>query len=114
MVRQVKRYKYCALVMLDPRGHGRTTDSLPETGGRVVVRARHHETHDTKIFSALVTNQPGEPIRAEDHSVRLTMTVLGDDAGDYLDAGDSFTLWRGHQIGHGVISRRLFLWTNSA
>ena len=41
------------------------------------------------------------------------MTVLGDDACDYLEAGDIFALWRGHDIGHGVISRRLSLWTDS-
>jgi len=33
--------------------------------------------------------------------------VVGNDVPDYLDAGDSFALWRGHNIGHGVISRRL-------
>lgn len=113
MVGTVKRYKYSALVKLDTPGQAGLRPSLPEAGGRVVVRARHHDSQRTKIFSALVTTTMGEPLRAADHSIQLTMTVLGDDAADYLDAGDSFALWRGHDIGHGVISRRLSLWAES-
>jgi hypothetical protein len=114
-VSKVKHYKYRALVRLDP-GAGRPyrgRDGLPETGGRVVVRAQHHATHQSKMFSALITTLPDEPLRPSDHSIQLTMTVLGDDARDYLETGDSFDLWRGHDIGHGVISRRLFMWADS-
>jgi hypothetical protein len=114
MVGMVKSYKYRALVKLDPPVPGRPADPpLPETGGRFVVRAHHHETHHSKIFSALVTTSSDEPLRAADHSIQLTMTVLGDDACDYLEAGDTFALWRGHDVGQGVISRRLFLWADS-
>lgn len=110
----MKNYKYRALVKLEPAAGGKSADlPLPETGGRVVVRAHHHETHRTKVFSALVTTTNGEPLRATDHSIQLTITVLGDDASDYLEAGDAFALWRGHDIGQGVISRRLFFWADS-
>jgi hypothetical protein len=110
----MKRYKYCALVKLEPAEPGqRGGPPLPEAGGRVVVRAHHHETHRSKMFSALVTTTHGEQLQAADHSIQLTMTVLGDDACDYLEAGDTFALWRGHDIGQGVISRRLFLWADS-
>lgn len=110
----VKSYKYRALVKVDPPGPGRSTSpALPETGGRFVVRAHHHDTHRSKIFSALITAPADEPLHAADHSIQLTMTVLGDDACDYLEAGDTFALWRGHDVGHGVISRRLFLWADS-
>lgn len=110
----MKRYKYRALVKLEPTEHGKSGGRpLPDTGGRVVVRAHHHETHRSKIFSALVTTAYGEQLQAADHSIQLTMTVLGDDACDYLEAGDTFALWRGHDIGQGVISRRLFFWVDS-
>jgi hypothetical protein len=110
----MKQFRYRALVKLELPGRSAGAGSaLPETGGRVVVRARHHDTHRSKIFSALVTTVPGEPVRPEgDHSVQLTLTVLGDDACDYLEAGDSFALWRGHDIGQGVIARRLVLWAD--
>ena len=102
----MKQYKYSALVKLDPPSGPGAEPPLPGSGGRVVVRARHHDTHSSKIFSALVTSPPDRPAKP-DHSIQLTLTVLGDDVFDYLEAGDTFTLWRGHDIGRGVISRRL-------
>lgn len=102
----MKQYKYSALVKLNPPGDTSPGPALPESGGRVVVRAQHHDTHRSKIFSALVGATPDRPTRA-DHSIQLTLTVLGNDACDYLEAGDAFTLWRGHEIARGVISRRL-------
>lgn len=111
MVREVKSFKYRALVRIDPPGAGHCEETLPGSGCRLTVRARHHETRRSKFFSALVDTADGEPLRSAGHSIQLTMSVLGDDAGDYLDAGDDFFLWRGHDIGHGVISRRLVIWT---
>lgn len=111
----MKQYKYRALVKLDPPAGrvNRGSEPLPEAGGRVVVRARHHQTHTDKVFAALVSTGHSEPLRPAAHSIQLTITVTGDDVRDYLDAGDTFTLWRGREIGHGVISRRLFLWADA-
>ena len=108
----MKRFKYRALVKLDSAGGGTGQPSLPTEGGRVVVRAHHHDTHQDKIFGALVDALHGEPLRPAGHSIQLTMTVTGDDAGDYLGPGDTFVLWRGRDIGQGVISRRLFFLTD--
>jgi hypothetical protein len=44
-----------------------------------------------------------------DSHVVLVVTVIGDDAGDYFGAGEDFALWRGHDIGRGVVTRRLFV-----
>jgi len=35
--------------------------------------------------------------------------VLGDDAGDYLAPGERFELWRGHDLGSGVVTSRIFI-----
>lgn len=43
----------------------------------------------------------------------MTLTVVGDDVPDYLEAGDAVALWRGHDIGHGIITRRLSLWVEA-
>jgi hypothetical protein len=105
-----RQYKYRALVRLDPE----TSDSeFPLKGGRVVVRAEHHDTHQNKMFSALVTGVHDEPLHARGHSLELTVTVVGEDAIEYLEAGDTFALWRGHDIGQGLISRRLPLWVEA-
>lgn len=101
----MKQCKYSALVKLnEPSGTG--TDPPLGPGARVAVRARHHETGTSKLFSALIVVIQENSVRA-DHSIPLTLTVVGNDVPDYLDAGDSFALWRGHDIGRGVISRRL-------
>ena len=110
----MKLYKYLALVKLGAPVSGTSVSPpLCETDCRVAVRAHHHETHRSKIFSALVSTTHGEPLRASDHSIELTMTVLGDDACDYFEAGDIFAIWRGQDIGRGVICRRLLLWADS-
>jgi hypothetical protein len=107
-----RQYKYRALVRLDPDAAGDGGLLLPEPEGRVVVRARHHDTHTSKMFSALVSGV-GEQVVTGDHSVELTVTVRGEDVDEYLEAGDRFALWRGHDIGQGVISRRLHTWLSS-
>ena len=103
----MKRFKYRALVKLDSES---VTGSarLPAAGGRVVVRAHHHDTQRDKMFGALVDAVHGDPLRPADHSIQITVTVSGEDVDEYLEPGDSFVLWRGHDIGQGVISRRLF------
>jgi len=105
----MKQYKYSALIKLVSASETSGEPPLPATGGRVVVRARHHEKKGSKMFSALISTPPDQPLKP-DHSMQVTLTVVGDDVLDYLDAGDSFTLWRGREIGQGVISRRLSWW----
>ena len=64
VVLKVKRYKFQALFTLDPPGNGGPAAMLPGQMRRMVVRGRgqHHETHGSKIFSALVTsNGEGSP-----------------------------------------------------
>jgi hypothetical protein len=107
-----RQYKYRALVRLDPDAATDGAPLLPEPEGRVVVRAQHHDTHVSKMFSALVSGA-GEQVVTRDHSVELTVTVRGEDVDEYLEAGDKFALWRGHDIGQGVISRRLHTWISS-
>ena len=101
----MEQYKYSTLVKLNEHGSDGPDPPL-QAGARVAARARHHETGASKLFSALIVVILDDSPRP-DHSVPLTLAVVGDDVPEYLDAGDSFTLWRGHDIGQGVISRRL-------
>lgn len=103
----MKRYKYQALVTLLPQPDSGPDAPLPGPACRMVVRACHHPTHLSKIFSALVTSDdstmPGDP-----HLI-VTLVVLGDDACDYLSPGEHFALWRGRDVGRGVVTRRIFV-----
>jgi hypothetical protein len=102
----MKRYKYQALVtLLPPRGQDAEAP-LPGPACRMVVRARNHETQQSKIFSALVTTDTAMP---DNSHLIVTIVVLGDDARDYLRPGGGFALWRGHDVGLGVVTRRKFV-----
>jgi hypothetical protein len=72
----------------------------------MVVRARHPETHRSKLFSALVTSdddpQPGK-------SSMVTVVVLGGDADDYLAPGEHFALLRGRDVARGTVTSRVFV-----
>ena len=101
------RYKYQALVTLPPQDVADLEALARGSACRMVIRGRHPETGASRFFSALLTASadrvPG------DSYIVLVITVVGDDAGDYLGAGDDFALWRGHDIGHGVVTRRMFV-----
>jgi hypothetical protein len=101
-----KRYKYRALVTLVPQQAEDPEAALPSPVCRVVVRARHPETHRSKLFSALVTSdsrlQPGKP-------GTVTVVVLGDDADDYLAPGEHFALLRGGDVARGTVASRIFV-----
>jgi hypothetical protein len=104
----MKHYKYRALVTLLPRGDGDPGTSLPSPACRMVVGASHPETHQSKIFSALVSASDDPPPPGNSR-IAVTMTVLGDDANEYLCPCADFTLWGGHSIGRGVITSRIFI-----
>ena len=104
---RMKRYKYQALVNLVS-----AADELgapwPGPAFRVVVRAEDPETHASKLFSALLTNSDDSPFNDRAHSM-VTLVVLGDDCDDCLAHGEQFTLWRDGEIGHGVVTRKVFI-----
>lgn len=104
----MKRYKYQALVTLLAPHDGGPEAPLPGPACRMVVRARHRETGATKIFNALVTTSDNSPLPGNSHLI-VRLIVLGDDAGDDLTPGEGFTLWRGHDIARGIVTRRIFV-----
>ena len=111
----MKRFKYQTLVTLTPSHDGGPRAELPGPTCRMVVRARHRETRATKMFSALVSSgdallSTGDGNRVTgDGTLTLTVIVLGDDAGDYLAPGERFVLWRGSDLGSGVVTGRIFV-----
>jgi hypothetical protein len=106
----MKRYKYQANVTLAPRPSGKTA-ALPGPSCRMVVRASHRETHANQLFSALVSSGDlfSPAVASTASQVVVTLVVLGDTAGDYLAPGEEFDLWRGQNVGHGMITRRIFV-----
>jgi hypothetical protein len=41
--------------------------------------------------------------------VLVTVRLAGDDVADYFRIGGRFRVWLGSDVGHGVVTRRLFV-----
>jgi hypothetical protein len=106
----MKRFKYQALVTLYPPQPGGLETSLPAQTRCLVVRAEDQQTHQSKLFSSVVTADDGRPLRPGDACRVVTMQVNGDDAGEYVHPGEEFSLWFGTDVGRGVVSRQMFNW----
>ena len=104
----LKPYKFQAVVTLLPPPGAAEPAVLPGPVCRLVVRATQPGSDASRLFSALVS--PGQDtVAADNRHVVLTVTVLGDGAAECLAAGSDFTLWRGGDIGRGVVTRRVFV-----
>ena len=80
----MKSYKYQALVTLYPPEDDDLDAEPPLHVRRLTVQARNRETHQSGIFSALVSAVDGSPLRPGRAGIIATMVVLGDDVRDYL------------------------------
>jgi hypothetical protein len=103
----MKRYKFQARVSLAPQAASTLEALSPGSACRMVICGLYPETGASRFFNALVTASTDRV--AGDSNIIVVVTVSGDDAGDYLDVGEDFAIWRGHDIGHGVVTRRVFV-----
>ena len=106
----MKRYKYQALITLYAAQQGGLQNSLPAPARCLVVRAHDQSSHRSKLFSSVLTAEDGRPLQPGDCGRIVIMQVNGDDATQYVHAGDRFELWLGHDVGHGIVSRRMVNW----
>jgi hypothetical protein len=105
----MQRFKYQALVTPFAGDDGDARSKLSSGSHRMVLRAENSETHRTQVFSALVDGDEGDPFRAGSPQIMVTLRVIGDDVSDYLEVGSHFSLWSGHDLGRGVVTRRLHI-----
>ena len=105
----MQRYKFQALVTPNADDDGDARAKLSSGSHRMVLRAQNSETHRSQVFSALVDGGEGEYLRAGSPQIMVTLRVIGDDVSDYFDIGSHFSLWSGHDVGQGVVTRRLHL-----
>jgi hypothetical protein len=103
----MKSYKFQALVMLD--GGGDPCAELGSAPHRMVVRGRNEESGRSQIFPALVSCDDEEPFRPGSPRLLATLRLAGDDVTDYVYIGGHIDLWLGKTVGHGVVTRRLFV-----
>lgn len=104
----MKRYKFQALVTLLPEGDGPSA-RLGAAPCRMVLRGHNDESGRSQMFNALVSCDDEAPFRPASQTRLVTLRLAGDDVGDYFDIGGHFDLWLGHDVGHGVVTGRLFV-----
>jgi hypothetical protein len=104
----MKRYKFQALI----KPHADDSEArakLSAGSHRMVLRASNSETSRTQVFSALVDASEEAPFRPGSEHIVVTLRVVGDDVGEYLEIGSHFSLWSGTDLGQGVVTRRLYI-----
>jgi hypothetical protein len=108
----VRLYKFRALITLDSAGTDRGARQYPSGTHSVMVRCgRRDEPAIQKIFPAAIYRADGEPLAPGDSGVVVTIEIADDEACAFLGPGQHVTLWNGSDIGHGVITRRVFFTT---
>lgn len=105
----MKRYKFQALVTMSEDVDGGPRVMLGSAPQRIVLLGRNAETGHSQIFCALVSCEDEAPFRPHGRQILVTLRLAGDDVTDYLESGVHFGLWLGGDVGHGVITRRLFV-----
>jgi len=103
----MKRYKFQALIK--PHADDEARAKLSAGSHRMVLRASNSETSRTQVFSALVDAEDEAPFRTGSEHIMVTLRVVGDDVGEYLEIGSHFSLWSGTDLGQGVVTRRLYI-----
>jgi hypothetical protein len=61
----------------------------------------------SRYFPAEICWDDEKPLHPGDHAV-VTITVTDDQAAEFFGAGQRFALWNGDDIGHGVVSRKVY------
>lgn len=105
----VKPFKFRALLTLEDASHGGIEADLPINAGRLIIRGHSRNTVLSKAFTAVLRSDDYEPLHAGDRFRVVTLTVDDALAADFLMPGGRFELWQGHDLGHGTITRRVFI-----
>jgi len=83
--------------------------SYPSGTPTLIVRsARLGQPAVQRYFPAAIYRADDRPLNPGDKGVMVTIEIPDDEAYDFMGAGQPITLWHGSDIGHGVISRRMF------
>jgi hypothetical protein len=61
-----------------------------------------------RYFRAAIYKTDDRALNLGDKGVVVTIEIPDDEACDFLGPGQPIALWHGSDIGHGIISRRVF------
>ncbi|GAB3879531.1 hypothetical protein [Microbispora bryophytorum] len=98
-----------ALITLLPSDQGGLPHELPFRTQSLVICActGEEDSRFSRPFQAAITADDEEPLTPGDRLHVVTIATTDDDAVEYLRPGERFRLWCGHDVGSGIVSRRL-------
>ncbi|ETK32779.1 hypothetical protein [Microbispora sp. ATCC PTA-5024] len=98
-----------ALITLFSAEKGGLSHELPSRTQSLVICARtsQHGARPGRPFAAAITSDDQEPLVPGERLHVVTITTSDEGAVDYLGPGERFRLWCGHDIGFGIVSRRV-------
>ena len=100
--------RFRAVVTLDASAAEVPAGHYPSGAHLVIVHAHQPGRPGSyRDFPAVLCRDDEVPLRPGERAV-VTLTLAGDEAGRFLSAGCHFTLWAGGEVGHGVVSRRVY------
>jgi hypothetical protein len=107
--RTVKQFKFKALISLDAAKGDVHARQYPSGTHCLMVRCTHlSQPAHRRYFPVVIYRDDEQPLRPGDRGTVVTIEVADDDADAFLGPGQHVTLWDGSDVGHGVISRRVF------
>jgi hypothetical protein len=105
-----RRFKFSAVVTLQAAGRSRR-QYLSGVPGLMLRAPSCQRPTKHQYFPAVVYTDDDRPLRPGDKGVSVIISVPDDDAADYFQSGQHFTVWDGTDIGHGTVAQRLsFRW----
>jgi hypothetical protein len=111
-VHAVRQYKYRAVVSLDSAARNAPAWGYPSGTHAVMIRCSHLAAPALcRYFPAAIYQLDDRPLAPGEAGVVVTIEVADDAATEFLGPGQHVSLWTGGDIGHGVISRRVFFTT---
>ncbi len=105
----MRLFKFRALITLAAAGQNGLTRQYPSGTHSLMVRcSRLDKPALRRYFPTVIYRDDEQPLKPGDSGFVATIEVPDDEACAYLGPGQHVTLWNGSDIGHGVISRRVF------
>ncbi|MGB6453760.1 MAG: hypothetical protein WBH47_04630, partial [Streptosporangiaceae bacterium] len=105
-----RRYTFEAVITIPPPD-GNLPAIVPGPDWHGIIRAStERDGSPPRLFSAVVADWDARGANPA-HRARAVATIVafGPRPADCLPVGGTFALWRGHDVAHGVVTRRIFV-----
>lgn len=101
-------FRFRALITLGPAAHDSQGHDYPNGTRAVMVRGSSPARPAHRKYSEAVIERGDAPFQHHGDREIVTIALTDSHAGEFFAPGQHFTLWNGHDIGTGVVSRPVY------